>query len=401
MWKTLNRLRTLFLRSETHRAVLAFVLFASGVLVVGAARGQVQLTGQTVDGRMMALNQKAPDFPRPGFKVSGTTWINSEPLTLKQLRGKVVMLDFWEYTCINCIRTFPQNKEWYARYQKYGFEIIGVHDPEFQIAYDVANVQAAVKRYGLPYPIVADDRFKIWKDYSNDVWPSRFLIDAKGNVRFHVDGEGDDHNFEVAIRRLLIEAHPGLTFPPEDKLPGAENTYSQTCGGQPTAEMYVGPWEGRGILENKDPYHRGQVANYKLPPDVDDGRAVISGKWETDPNGMIFQGEMQQADKNAARMEIKYHATQIYAVMNVAQGKPERLYILQDGKDLTNADKGADVKIDAQGHSYIDVDSSRMYYLAANPQFGSHTLELIPTEPGIQIDSFTFGNSCQTEFPHV
>ena len=382
-----------------------------------ATRAQIQLNGQPidgqiaaraqtqqqvlVDGRMEALHQKAPDFPPPGFSVSGTTWINSPPLTLEQLRGKVVMIDFWEYTCINCIRTFPQNKEWYARYHKYGFEIIGVHDPEFQIAYDVANVRAAVKRYELPYPIVVDDWFKIWKAYSNQAWPSRFLIDANGYVRYHIDGEGDDHNFEVVIRQLLDEAHPGLSFPADYVLPGPEDTYAPMCGGAPTPEMYVGPWDGRGILENKNAYHPGATADYKLPENVDDGHAVISGKWETDPNGMIFEGKTQAPSGNVSRMEMKYHATQVYAVMNVAGGTPERLYILQDGKDLTSDDKGADVKIDAQGHSYIDVDSSRMFYLTANKQFGSHTIDLIPTKPGIEIDSFTFGNSCQTNFPHV
>lgn len=361
-----------------------------------SVRGQ-----QTVDGRIVALNQKAPDFPPPGFKATGITWIDSKPLTMADLHGKVVMIDFWEYTCINCIRTFPQNKEWYARYKKYGFEIIGVHDPEFQIAYDVGNVEAAVKRYALPYPIVVDDYYKIWGAYKNNVWPNRFLIDGNGNVRYELEGEGDDHNFEILIRRLLDEAHPGLRFPADYTLPAMENGDAPQCGGEPTPEMYVGKWGDRGILENPDPYHPGVTVNYKFPAKVDDGHAVISGKWETDPNGMIFEGKEQQPDQNASRLEMKYHATQVYAVMNVAQGKPERLYILQDGKDLTNDDKGADVKIDANGHSYIEVDSSRMYYLTANKQFGSHTLELIPTAPGIEVDSFTFGDNCQTNFPHV
>ena len=384
------------------RRVSVATLLAVVALMCGyATRGQIKLNGQTVDGRIVALHEKAPDFPRPGFNISGTTWINSDPLTLEKLHGKVVMLDFWEYTCINCIRTFPQNKEWYARYQKFGFEIIGVHDPEFQIAYDVDNVRAAVKRYQLPYPIVVDDQFKIWQAYSNQAWPSIFLIDGDGNVRYHLDGEGDDHNLEILIRQLLAEAHPGLTFPTDYTLPAAENTYSPECGGATTPEMYVGPWEGRGILANRDPYHPGGIADYKLPENVDDGHAVISGKWETDPNGMIFRGKAQEEKDNASRLRMRYHATQVYAVMNVSRGKPERLYILQDGKDLTSDDKGADVKIDEQGHSYIDVDSSRMYYLTANQQFGSHTLDLIPTEPGITIDSFTFGNSCQTKFPHV
>lgn len=378
----------------------AAILLLAGMVLCATASGQITLTGQTVDGRMEALNQKAPDFPPPGFKVSGTTWINSPPLTMGQLRGKVVMIDFWEYTCINCIRTFPQNKEWYSRYKKYGFEIIGVHDPEFQIAYDVENVRAAVQRFGLPYPIVVDDWYKIWKNYSNEAWPSRFLIDAKGHVRFHVDGEGDDHNFEIAIRRLLAEAHPGLQLPADYTLPPMENTRAPQCGGTPTDEMYVGPFSGRGILQNKSPYHSGKIVEYKLPDKVDDGRAAISGKWETDPNGMIYEGKEQEAAPDSSRMRMKYHATQLYAVMNVAAGKAERLYVLQDGKDLTAAGKGTDVQIDAQGHSYIDVNASRMYYVTANPQFGSHVVDLIPTAPGIQIDSFTFGNNCQTDFPH-
>lgn len=385
-------------RSWTGVFLVAAMLIC---VAVGALAAWGQGTGQAVDGRIVALNQKAPDFPPPGFKATGITWINSKPLTLADLHGKVVMIDFWEYTCINCIRTFPQNKEWYARYQKYGFQIIGVHDPEFQIAYDVANVEAAVKRYALPYPIVVDDYFKIWGAYENNVWPNRFLIDANGNVRYELEGEGDDHNFEVLIRQLLDEAHPGLVFPADYTLATDENANAPACGGNPTEEMYVGKWGDRGILENPDPYHPGVTVNYKLPNKVDDGHAVISGKWQTDPNGMIFEGKAQQPEQNASRLEMKYHATQVYAVMNVAQGKPERLYILQDGKDLTNEDKGADVKIDANGHSYIDVDSSRMYYLSANKQFGSHTLELIPTAPGIEVDSFTFGNSCETNFPHV
>lgn len=377
---------------------LSVTAIAIGVLMVSSAL-LGQMAGKTVDGRMEALNVKAPDFPAPGYQTSGTTWIDSDPLTLAALRGKVVMIDFWEYTCINCIRTFPQNKIWYERYKPFGFEIIGVHDPEFQVAYDVDNVKAAVKRFGLPYPIVVDDFFTIWKAYSNEAWPERYLIDANGNIRFRLVGEGDDHNFEVAIRQLLVEAHPGLKFPASDTLPVPDR--AADCAMVPTEEMYVGPFDGRGILANPNPYHPGETENYKLPEKVADGRAAVSGKWETDPNGMIYNGKAQEPKADSSRLRVTYHATEIYAVMNVAAGKPERLYILQDGKPLTADDKGADVKLDDKGNSYIDVDSSRMYYLVSNAKFSSHELDLIPTAPGIMIDSFTFGNDCQRKFPHV
>ena len=380
-----------------RRILTAIGITIDALSIASALLGQ--MTGKTVDGRMEALVVKAPEFPPPGYQTSGTTWLNSSPLKLAALRGKVVMIDFWEYTCINCIRTFPQNKIWYERYKPYGFEIIGVHDPEFQVAYDVDNVKAAVQRFGLPYPIVVDDFFTIWKSYSNEAWPERYLIDAKGNVRFRLVGEGDDRNFEVAIRQLLEEAHPGLKFPDTYTLPQPEN--GPDCSLIPTAEMYVGSWQGEGRLANRQGYHPGETTNYRMPGDVKDGYAAVSGKWQTDPNGMIYQGKTQEPKADAARLRVPYHAAEIYAVMNVANGKPERVYILQDGKPLTAEDKGADVKLDDQGQSYIDVDSSRMYYLVSNAKFSSHQVDLIPTAPGIMIDSFTFGNDCQRKFPHV
>jgi thiol-disulfide isomerase/thioredoxin len=355
---------------------------------------------ESADGRLFSFKALAPDFPPPGFDTSGVTWLNSPPLTMAGLRGKVVMIDFWEYTCINCIRTFPQNKIWYARYQKYGFEIIGVHDPEFQIAYDVSNVRAAVERFALPYPILVDDKFYVWNHYRNESWPSRFLIDANGYARYHIDGEGDDRNFELAIRKLLVEAHPGLTFPDSYTLPGDDDPSRSGCGGLPTPEMYVGPWYGRGVLSNDSGYHLDQKYDYKLPKHVDDGRAAVSGAWETNKNGMIYRGSAQEPSELASRLRMKYHATELYSVLNVADGKPEKLYIQQDGKYLSAEEKGADVKIDAQGRSYIDVDSSRMYYVVVDRKFSSHTVDLIPTAPGLMVDSFTFGNSCQKDFPH-
>ncbi len=319
---------------------------------------------------------------------------------MAQLRGKVVMIDFWEYTCINCVRTFAQNKKWYERYHGSGFEIIGVHAPEFDIAYAVDNVAAAVKRFGLAYPVVVDNWYEIWKSYRNNAWPSRFLIDAQGFVRFHRDGEGADDEFERAIRRLLQEAHPALKFPGSEPIPPEENAAAPSCG-VPTPEMYVGRWYGRGILANKEGYHPGETVRYNLPSSLGDGRAAVSGPWETDQNGMIYRGKSQKLASQADRLEMRYHARELYAVMSVSHGKPSRLYILQDGKDLTAASRGVDVQFDSEGHSYIEVRDARMYYLVQNPAFGSHTVALIPTAPGLAINSFTFGNNCQTQFPHL
>ncbi len=388
------------LRSRSR--ILVWML--AGIVALGAswALGQMFM-GPAVT----AMREKAPDFPPPGIKVSGTQWFNSMPLTMRELRGKVVMIDFWEYTCINCIRTFPVNKEWYKRYHKDGFEIIGVHDPEFDIAYPPANVETAVRRFKLPYPIVVDDWFKIWTSYHSNSWPNRFLIDAKGDIRYNRVGEGADNELERDIRKLLVEAHPGLKFPADEKIPPERNDFAESCGVS-TEEMYVGYWHGRGILENRQGYHKGKTLDYRLPKSVGDGHAAVEGRWETDDghspdqsNGMIYRGKNKTGEPGSDQLEMRYHAREVYSVLNVEHGKPERLYLKQDGKYLTAKDKGVDVQIDGQGRSYIEVREPRMYYLISNPSFGEHKLELFPTRAGLTVNSFTFGNNCQVDFAHL
>ncbi|MGH9402145.1 MAG: redoxin domain-containing protein, partial [Terriglobia bacterium] len=339
----------------------------------------------------------APSEQQTEVESNGITWINSRPLTMEKLHGQVVMLDFWEYTCINCIRTLPETIKWYNRYRQYGFEVIGVHGPEFNIAFPVENVRKAVNRFGIPYPVVVDDQFKIFRLYQTNAWPTRFLIDASGVVRFERTGEGGDSAFEQAIQDLLKQAHPGLKFTASDAVPPPQSAFDPGCGDQ-TPEMYVGNWNGRGVLSNPEGYRAGRTFNYKLPASVTDGRVVLAGEWKTDHNGMIYEGKKKSA---AGELEMRYHARELYAVMNVARAHPSRLYITQDGKDLTPENKGVDVQIDAQGHSYIEVRASRMYYLAANPADGSHVVVLKSTAQGVTINSFTFGNNCQTGFAHL
>ena len=378
-----------------HFGILALVILGVMVMLSGLGAAPDPLPAP----RGEESHYPAPEFPAPGPEVSGTTWINSPALTMSSLRGKVVLIDFWEYTCINCVRTFAQNKTWYERYKKYGFEIVGVHDPEFDIAYPVENVRAATKRFGLPYPVVADHWFTIWKSYKNQSWPSRFLVDAKGQVRLHLDGEGADDQFERLIQKLLLEAHPDLKFPDAYKVATETPAFGPRCGRQ-TREMYVGNWFDSGALANREHYHNGKTIAYQLPENVSEGKVIVGGRWESDKNGMIYRGKQAGADAKD-RMVMRYNAREMYSVMNVARGKPSRVYIQQDGKDLTAADKGVDVQLDPQGRSYLEINEPRMYYLVQNAALGSHSVTLVPTEPGVTVNSFVFGNNCQTEFPHL
>ncbi len=341
-----------------------------------------------------------PVTPMPSGDLAAAQWINSRPLTMEQLRGQVVIIDFWEYSCINCIRTFPENKKLYERYHKYGFDIVGVHDFEFDIASHFENVRAAVKRFELPYPIYVDSTFQLWQAYHNHSWPSLFLVDAKGMVRYHKDGEGSDDALEHTVQSLLLEANSGLKFPSDYAIAPEPDAFAPSCG-TPTPEMYVGDWSGRGILSNPEGYHDGKTIHYAMPSNINDGQTAVSGPWEADKNGMTYRGKKNNGEAGPDKLEMRYHARELYAVLNVSHGHPSSVYVQQDGKDLTADDKGADAKIDSQGHSYVEVREPRMYYVVQNSAFGAHTMTLTPTKPGFTVNSFTFGNDCQTKFPHL
>lgn len=349
----------------------------------------------------MPVGVQPQDAQPSAASAAGVTWINSPPLTMEGLRGKVVMIDFWDYTCINCIRTFPENKKLWDRYRSDGFVLIGVDDAEFASAAPADRVREAVKRFELPYPIVVDDRYQIWNAYKNSSWPNVFMIDANGYIRYNHSGEGDDNEIERAIQSLLKEAHPGVAFPASYTLAPDVNVSAPRCGGTSTPEMYVGDWFGRGVLANPEGYHDHKTVNYPQQNSVEDGHVVLAGRWETDKSGMIYRGKHQGDEPGQDRATLRYHARELYSVMNLVRGHAARLFIKQDSEYLTAANKGADVKIDSQGRSYLEVREPRMYYLVQNPQFGSYTVELFPTAEGVMINSFTFGNSCQTDFDHL
>jgi Thioredoxin like C-terminal domain/AhpC/TSA family len=329
----------------------------------------------------------------------GIVWLNSSPLTLAALRGKVVLIDFWNYANINSLRTLPQIKTWWDRYHQYGFVVVGVHDPEFDFGFADDNVHEAVRRLGLRYPVAIDDGFAISQAYQNRGWPNRFLIDAEGVIRFNRPGEGGNGQFEHAIQDLLLEAHPNLQFPASYTMPEDANANAPACGAA-TNSMYVGDWKGHGILASPEAYHRGERIDYTMPNTVEDGRLGLLGRWETGTSGMIYRGKHKGNGPGEDRASLRYHARELYAVMNVAHGHPSRVYVLQDGKPLTPADKGADVQIDAQGRSYVEVREPRLYYLVQNPAFGSHAVDLYPTAQGLALNQISFSNNCQVAFEH-
>jgi cytochrome c biogenesis protein CcdA/thiol-disulfide isomerase/thioredoxin len=309
----------------------------------------------------------------PAPAITGTqAWFNTpanRPLSLAGLHGHVVLVDFWTYSCINCLRTLPYLNGWYAKYASKGFEIIGVHTPEFPFEHSASNVTEAIRQNGIHYPVVQDNNYATWDAYNNEYWPAEYLIDAQGNIRLADFGEGEYATKERAIRSLLVEAGAS-------GLGGATHIHAQTPSeAQITPETYLGA-EKAQRFEN-GPIEQG-VHDYgasAAPPGPEDLRYL--GTWKlTDPDA-------QAVSKNA-RLELRFNARGVFLVAGSTSG-PRTLRVLLDGHPISAADAGADVH-----GARATIGFQRLYRIVELPQVEQHLLTL-ETAPGISAYSFTFG----------
>lgn len=323
-------------------------------------------------------------------------WLNSPPLKLGELRGRVLLVDFWDYTCINCLRTLPYLREWHRRYAgsagilpaDRGLVVIGVHAPEFGFAHDRANVERAVRAEGLEYPVVLDNEYQSWHAFANRCWPAKYLIDARGYIRYIHPGEGRYGETEEAIQRLLGEAGvtgplPALVEPvrPSDR-PGARCSPA-------TPELYLG--YGRGLLGNEPGYAADQVADYAPAAQRRPGLAYLEGPW--------FAGRELVAACPLLGRESRLRVIYTAAEVNLVMAPPDpgdlpvegraTLVVRQDGRPLPVENRGADV-IALGAETVIDVTEPRMYRLVRNRQAATRELEIWTRKPGLEAYAFTF-----------
>jgi len=343
-------------------------------------------------GAKQAGGRAAPEAPE--FIGGARDWLNSPPLSLQSIVKthktpdgqpvRAVLVDFWEYTCINCIRTMPYLKEWNRRYARDGLLIVGIHTPEFPFAQKKENVERAVKQFGLTYPVLLDAGYKNWTAWDNHYWPHHFLLNASGEIVDDVVGEGGYRDTELRIQRLLKAGDPTLTFP--EPMSAVRDTDEAHAVCYPmTPETYAGYQRGR--LGNPGGYRRDADAAYTDPGRYEDGVPVLAGAWRALPESLRSEGT---APGNA--VALKYHALDVYAVMKPEGGKPVRVYVTQDGTGMKPGDKGEDVTYDTDGRAYLTVDTPRMYHVAHNAQWGTHVLRLMPESAGLGLYSYTFGS---------
>ncbi len=315
-------------------------------------------------------------------ELEGGTWLNSEPVSMESLRGRPVLVDFWDYTCVNCIRTLPYVREWHNRYGRLGVQVIGVHAPEFTFARETSAVREALESFGLTYPVVMDNDYQIWKAFDNHYWPAKYLVDAEGLVRYYHFGERGYDETEHMLQKLVRETQADIPLPPpmtpvrEDDRPGA------VCYA-PTPELYAGYQRGRignphGVKPEQPAYYRdlGQHA---------EGFIYLEGQWVVSGEFAAFYGQ----GTGPGRLTIRYTSKEVNLVMNPLR-EPGRAVLLQDGEPVPEADRGDDVKSGDGGATEVVVTGPRMYRLLNNRDFGSHELTLQTESPGLAVYAFTF-----------
>jgi cytochrome c biogenesis protein CcdA/thiol-disulfide isomerase/thioredoxin len=295
------------------------------------------------------------------------TWINSAPLQLSALRGKVVLVDFWTYSCINCVRTLPHLKAWYKKYHHQGLVIIGVHAPEFEFEKNIDNVRDAVHRYGLDYPVALDNNYVTWRNFSNHYWPAQYLLNKQGDVVYEHFGEGDEDTIENNIRFLL-----GIDKPMAAVVPSQKQWMSYE-----TPETYLG--YARANTSLSPSVSKDADADYHFSSTLISNAWALQGGWRVAADKIV-------ATKANAALKIQFNARYVFIVMGSGTKKPISVSLRLNGKPV-NADKATAVE-----NGRLVVNTYALYQILALPKFGSGILEITAAEPGLELYTFTFGS---------
>ncbi len=333
--------------------------------------------------RTIVVAQEPPSIvgSSPLYGLSGATgWINSKPLTTKELKGKVVLVDFWTYSCINCLRSLPYIRAWANKYKDSGLVVIGVHTPEFDFEKELPNVRKAVQKFGITYPVALDSNHAIWDAFHNEYWPAHYFIDAKGRVRFEHFGEGNYDQSERWIQQLLKEANAkpmpatAVSVRGEGVEAAADSNdvrSPETYIGYARAEHFASPG---GIKENREKL-------YTAPSQPRLNQWGLAGDW-------VDHQQIAELKSAGGKIVYHFHARDLHLVLGpTTDGKPVRFRVTIDGQ-APGENHGVDT--DAEGNGVVT--GYRLYQLVR--QKGAVTDRIFAIEfesPGVQAFSFTFG----------
>ena len=341
-------------------------------------------------------------------------WLNTDaPLSIDGLaaEGKVVLVDFWTYTCVNCIRTLPYLREWWRRYEDDGLVILGIHAPEFEFEKDYDNVAEAIADYNIGWPVAQDNNMTTWRNFENRYWPAKYLFNSRGEQIYRHFGEGAYGETEERIRNALVEAGADLSDDPLD-LPEdqARDAAFQSASGllgraAVTPELYAG-WHRNFLTARagRPPYvaqqeyfaaipsgdeHATGIINVTVPQDIRPHALYFQGQWSVEPERTRHARATENLEDYLA---LNYAAKSVNVVLTSESGAPYRVIITLDGAMLNEDNAGADVQWDENGYSYILVDQPRMYAIVDNPQYLPQSiLTMRSNSDDFGIFAFTFG----------
>lgn len=351
--------------------VLAAVFIASGVnigsLLPTTRMMTMAATAQAPrHGPEGLLNGLENPYPAPAF-AGISHWFNTKPLTMAGLKGKVVLVDFWTYSCINCVRTLPYITAWDKKYRDKGLVIVGVHAPEFAFEKNADNVQKAIKQHHIAYPVAMDNDLTTWDNFNNQYWPAHYLIDRQGRVVYTHFGEGDYAITERNIRKLL-----GL----DDTLPGMAE--QAVFSDNQTPETYLG-YARAERFDSAEPMVRDQVASYHLNPLLARNRWALSGKWHVGPHKITAQGP-------GSTLTLHFYGRKVFLVMGTASGKPVTATVTLNNRPL-GKNAGVDVKDDT-----VTVTGDTLYNLIDQHRLQAGMLTITSHDGGLEAYAFTFGS---------
>lgn len=364
--KLLGQMKLVTTNTERIRKAFGVLIIISVAILAYGTEIQNALVANTAAPQSQSAQLEhalAEPYAAPEF-AGIQEWLNSSPLTMQDLRGKVVLVDFWTYSCINCVRTLPYITEWDKKYRDKGLVIIGVHAPEFEFEKEVGNIKTALTKYGIHYPVAVDNHLDTWAAFKNQYWPAHYLIDQQGRVVYTHFGEGNYDVTENNIRYLL-----GIT----DQVT-ADQAAPPFASGQ-TPETYLGT---------------GRAEHYDGTPELTDGThdfamadSIPEHHWSLAGNWQVSDEKITAGD--GAKLQLNFKAKKVFLVMGAADGKPGKAVLKINGKPA-GADSGADVK-----DNQVTITGHALYELVNLPAAGSGLLE-ISADPGVEFYAFTFGS---------
>lgn len=363
--KCVTHIQYLKTQSRMLRKIAGFVIIVSAIfaafissptgLAVSSGKAEPSLprsNAKLEEG--LSIPYRAPAFER----VEG--WINSEPFTMDSLKGKVVLIDFWTYSCINCIRTLPYLKDWYKKYHDQGLVVVGVHTPEFEFEKNSDNVKQAVSQFGIQYPVILDNNYGTWQSFKNQYWPAHYLIDKNGMVVYEHFGEGQYDTTEHNIVALL-----GVKEKPNDST-SHENSVSFNFSQTP--ETYLGYARSRSYSGQEAPA-RDTAMNYEFPNSIPQDGWALEGKWLVNSDKIVAQ-------ESGAQLKLHFYSKRVYIVMGSENNKPMSVKVLLNNKPIDS----------------VNITRPMLYEVVHLQTADSGILTLIPESAGAEFFAFTFGN---------